>query len=146
MDPVGFRGPAWKALIATHDLSCRRWTLDLEAALDDLGLVVTNTGAGVYQLAMGRRLVRAALHSGPPEIVRFSTVLSRRIPASDELWDHLNAANRSLAGVRLWHDSNDEVIAALDVPCRHFETISAVLEAFTTQLEGFDIFLTAVTA
>jgi len=37
-----------------------------------------------------------------------------------------------------------EIVAATDVPCGYFDVIGATLEAFTAQLEGFDVFLAAV--
>lgn len=141
---IGLRGEGWGAVIPVLDLSVLRWSHQLASALRFGDHEPTQAAAGVFHLHDGHRLFRAALHDGPPEVVRISTVLTRGLQASDVLRDQVNAANQALSGVRMWWSKEDEVVAAIDVPCTGLESIPSSIDHLSGQIRGFDVYLGAI--
>lgn len=143
-DPVGIRGEGWGALVPTIDLSAQRWAEQLQAALGDTGCRVTHASPEVWHVQSHGRLIRVALHDGPPEVARLSVVMNRDVRPTEELRELINRANQTLTGVRLWHSDEGDLVAGADVLCRHLDTLGDTLSSLASQITGLDVLLPAL--
>lgn len=142
--PLGIRGDGWGALLNSLDQSVLRWASDLEGELAELQVPVLSAGGGVFHVRVDGTLVRASLHSGPPDLVRLSTVVLREATPTAEVWAQLNDANRSLAGTSVWIEDG-EIVASAEVECDQMRGLAGRIRAFTDQLDGFGVFISALT-
>lgn len=143
-DSLGVRGEDWGALVPTVDATVHRWSDDLEVALRTLDRTVTQAGSDVFHVHLDGRVVRVALHDGPPEVARVSLVLARGVSLTPELRVHVNRANQILTVARLWLAEDGELIAAADVRCSELHMLGPTIDLLTDQLLGLDVLLPAL--
>jgi hypothetical protein len=142
--PLLIEGEGWRATSARKLTDARSFHDELGQALATATGTTTRTlDRGVFSTTWRNRTIRAELHNTPNDTVRLSTVVLDHIEPSVEVLQQLNDVNAGLVGARVWLLEN-VVVAGVDVPCSAIEDIAAVIQQLDLQIDGLDVFLSAL--
>lgn len=137
---------AWSAY-PSQPADARRYADDvLDLLIELFGEDTEVIEPGSYGLELDDRPFTVQLLDAPDAIVRVATTvcdLDGNDESDPELLRHLNEVNAGLVAGRLWLDGH-RVWGAIDLPVCDYKSIGWAIEKLRTQLDGFDVFLSAV--
>ena len=144
--PLLIEGDGWRATSDRRETGAIRFHEKLGQALADVTGTRTITLAdGVFSTVWRERVIRVELQNTPNETVRVSTVVLNDIESTLDVLQQLNDVNAGLVGARVWV-AGDVAVAGVDLPCSAIGDIGAVIRGLDAQIDGLDVFLSALGA